>query len=323
MIVEARRYCEGRRVADHDSIEALGADRSPGGFSWLGLRMPDETELRCAQAAFGLPELAVIDALQTHDRPKVERHDGCLFVVVPTARYVESREVVEFGELFIFIGVDFAVTVRYGQAAPLAGVRAELEATPELLRWGPGAVLQAALAHVVDSYRPVVAGLENDIREVERDVFSGSRSQPTRRIYFLIREVLDFLMVLEPLSTAVNRLVSDEYRALIPGDLRPLFDDIHEAVADVLADTRAAHSLLDNALIASTTQVSLMQNEDTRKISAWAAIGVLPTVVAGLFGMNLDGIPFADHIAGFGVVTGLSLLCSYGLYRKFRASGWL
>jgi magnesium transporter len=314
-------------MADHDSIEALGADRQAGGFTWLGLRMPDETELRCAQQAFDLPELAVIDALHTHDRPKVEHHDDCLFVVVPTARYVESREVVEFGELFIFIGPDFVVTVRYGQAAPLAGVRAQLEAQPEFLRFGPGAVLQAALAHVVDSYRPVVAGLENDIREVERDVFSGSRMQPTRRIYFLIREVLDFLIVLEPLSTAVNRLVADHdnhhHVKVIPPELEPLFDDVRDAVSDIVADTRAAHSLLDNALIASTTQVSLMQNEDTRKISAWAAIGVLPTVIAGLFGMNLDGIPFAGTAAGFGIVTGLSLLASFGLYRKFRSSGWL
>ena len=182
VIVDAAWYVEGRRTLETDAIGKLAAERGSTGFGWLGLRMPSDAELDAVRDAFELPELAVDDARQKHDRPKVERHDDCLLTVVPTARYVDEREEVEFGELFLFAGRDYLVSVRYGHAAPLAGVRAELEANPDVLRHGPGAVLQAALLHVVRSYEPVVEGLEHDVREVERDVFSEARTQPTKRI---------------------------------------------------------------------------------------------------------------------------------------------
>jgi magnesium transporter len=323
VIVDAAVYVEGKRGASPSSIDELAAQPRDGGFAWLGLRMPNETELRSAQAAFGLPELAIDDALRKHDRPKVERDGECLLVVVPTAHYVDTREEVEFGELFMFVGPDYIVTVRYGHAAPLAGVRAELEARPEILVHGPGAVLQAALAHAVDSYRPVVAGLEHDVREVERDVFSVSRYQPTRRIYFLIREMLDFLVALEPMSTAVNRLTGRECADWIPSATTPLFRDVDEALTEIVEQARTLHRLLDNALAASLTQASLRQNEDTRRISAWVAIGVVPTIVAGLFGMNVGGIPGGDSPIGFVAVTMLTALVSFVLYRKFKAAEWL
>ena len=202
MIVDAAWYVEGRRTLETDSIEKLAAERGGTGFGWLGLRMPTDAELDEVRDAFELPELAIADARNKHDRPKVERHDDCLLTVVPTARYVDEREEVEFGELFFYAGRDYVLTVRYGHAAPLAGVRHELEEQPERLAHGPGAVLQAALLHVVESYVPVIEGLEHDVREVERDVFSESREQPTKRIYFLIREVLDFLVALEPMSAS-------------------------------------------------------------------------------------------------------------------------
>ena len=160
----------------------------------------------------------------------------------------------------MFVGRDYIVTVRYGHAAPLAGVRAELEARPELLVHGPGAVLQAALAHAVNSYRPVLAGLEHDVREVERDVFSVSRYQPTRRIYFLIREMLDFLVALEPMSTAVKRLTSRECSDWIPSAITPLFRDVDKELTEIVEQARTLHRLLDNALAASLTQASLRQN---------------------------------------------------------------
>ena len=153
---------------------------------------------------------------------------------MPTARYVDSLEVVEFGELFFYVGRDYIVTVRYGQAAPLKDVRAELEERPELLKHGPGAVLQAALQHAVESYTPVVDGLENDVREVERDVFSESRDQPTRRIYFLIREVLDFLIALEPLVPAVERLTGPECVAWVDREVVPLFRDVDVALSKII-----------------------------------------------------------------------------------------
>lgn len=323
MIVDASWYRHGVRVSSATSIAELVEQRPADGFAWLGLRMPSDAELEEAAAAFDLPELAVDDARRKHDRPKVERHGAHLLAVVPTARYVDSREVVEFGELFFFLGPDHIITVRFGQAAPLAGVRSELEADPELLAAGPSAVLQAALQHVVESYRPVVEGLEHDVREVERDVFSTSRQQPTRRIYFLIREVLDFLVALEPLTVAMKRLTSVECSRWVSEPVRPLFVDADEALAEILERTRTLHSLLTNALSASLTQVSLRQNEDTRRISAWVAIGVVPTVAAGLFGMNLGGIPGADDAWGFAAVTAATAVICLALYRRFKRADWL
>ena len=323
MIVDAAWYVEGRRTLETDSIEKLAAERGGTGFGWLGLRMPSEAELDEVRDAFELPELAIADARNKHDRPKVERHGDCLLTVVPTARYVDDREEVEFGELFFYAGRDYILTVRYGHAAPLSGVRSELEEHPGQLAHGPGAVLQAALLHVVQSYIPVIDGLENDVREVERDVFSESRDQPTKRIYFLIREVLDFLVALEPMSASLKTLTSTSCMQWVHPEIVPLFRDVDEALAEIVERGRAVHSLLQNALTASRTEASLRQNEDTRKISAWVAIGVVPTVIAGLFGMNLGGIPGGDHTLGFVVVVAINVVVCLLLYRKFKQTDWL
>jgi magnesium transporter len=323
VIVDAAWYVEGRRTLETDSIEKLAAERGGTGFGWLGLRMPTDAELDEARDAFGLPDLAIDDARNKHDRPKVERHEDCLLTVVPTARYVDEREEVEFGELFFYAGRDYMLTVRYGQAAPLTGVRQELERQPERLAHGPGAVLQAALLHVVESYIPVVEGLEHDVREVERDVFSDTRDQPTKRIYFLIREVLDFLVALEPLSTSVKKLTSVECMPWVHPDIKPLFRDVDDVLSEVVERGRTVHQLLQNALNASRTEASLRQNEDTRRVSAWAALLVIPTLVSGMFGMNLGGIPGADHALGFAIVCTLTLLLCVFLWRRFKDAGWL
>ena len=323
MIIDAAWYVQGRRTLETDSIEKLAAERGGAGFGWLGLRMPSDSELDEVRDAFDLPELAVADARNKHDRPKVERHEDCLLTVVPTARYVDEREEVEFGELFFYAGRDYILTVRYGHAAPLSGVRHELEQQPERLAHGPGAVLQAALLHVVESYEPVIEGLEHDVREVERDVFSEARAQPTKRIYFLIREVLDFLVALEPMSASVKRLTSPECSAWVHRDIVPLFRDVDDALSEIVERGRTVHQLLQNALTASRAQADRQQNEDTRRISAWVAIGVVPTIIAGLFGMNLGGIPLSDHLLGFAVVSTLTLgICLY-LYRRFKRAEWL
>jgi magnesium transporter len=323
VIVDAAWYVEGRRTLETDSIEKLMAERGGTGFGWLGLRMPSDTELDEVRDAFELPELAIEDARNKHDRPKVERHGDCLLTVVPTARYDDKREEVDFGELFFYAGRDYMLTVRYGHAAPLADVRAELEQHPQRLAHGPGAVLQAALLHVVESYLPVIEGLEHDVREVERDVFSDTRDQPTRRIYFLIREVLDFLVALEPLSASMKKLTSVECIPWVHPDIVPLFRDVDDVLSDVVERGRTAHQLLQSALTASRTEASLQQNEDMRRITAWVAIGVIPTIVAGLFGMNLGGIPGADHVLGFTIVCALTLLVCVLLYRRFKQTDWL
>jgi magnesium transporter len=327
VIIDGAWYVNGERTLDTDSIDDLAAERHKGGsrsgFAWLGLRMPTDDELSDVAKTFDIPELAIADARHKHDRPKVERHDSCLLTVVPTARYVDTREEVEFGNLFLYAGQDYIVTVRYGQAAPLQGVRTDLERTPDIMRHGPGAVLQAALLHVVESYGPVMDGLENDVREVERDVFSESRGQPTRRIYFLIREVLDFLIALEPLSPALRRLTGRECHPWVHEEVIPLFHDVEEALLTVVERGRTAHQLLNNVLAVSTTQTAMQQNADMRRISAWAAIGVVPTVIAGLFGMNLGGIPGGHSIMGFTLVTGLCLLVCVVLYRRLKGANWL
>jgi magnesium transporter len=323
VIVDAAWYVEGRRTLETNSIEKLAAERGGAGFGWLGLRMPTDGELDEARDAFDLPDLAIDDARNKHDRPKVERHGECLLTVVPTARYVDEREEVEVGELFFYAGRDYMLTVRYGHAAPLTGVRHELEAQPDRLAHGPGAVLQAALLHVVNSYLPVIEGLEHDVREVERDVFSDTREQPTKRIYLLIREVLDFLVALEPLSTSVKKLTSAECMHWVHPDIVPLFRDVDDVLSEVVERGRTVHQLLNNALTASRTEASLRQNEDMRRITAWVAIGVVPTVIAGLFGMNLGGIPGADHVLGFTIVCALTLALCVFLYRWFKATHWL
>ncbi len=323
MIIDAAWYVDGKRALEATSISDLAGQRGTDGFAWLGLRMPTDSELDEAAKVFDIPDVAIADARHKHERPKVERHGDCLLTAVPTARYVDTREEVEFGELFFYVGRDYIVTVRYGQAAPLKDVRAELENHPDVLRHGPAAVLQAALLHAVQAYTPVIDGLENDVREVERDVFSESRDQPTRRIYFLIREVLDFLIALEPLAPAMKRLAGPECIRWVDREIVPMFRDVDDALADIVERGRSLHHLLSNALAASNTQASITQNEDVRRISAWVAIGVVPTVIAGLFGMNLGGIPGGDSAIGFAAVTALTLLLCVWLYRRFKAADWL
>lgn len=323
MIVDAAWYLDGQRVLETDSIEKLAAERGGAGFGWLGLRMPTDAELDEVRDAFHLPELAIADARNKHDRPKVERHDDCLLTVVPTARYVDEREEVEFGELFFYAGRDYMLTVRFGHAAPLAGVRQTLEEHPDRLAHGPGAVLQAALLHVVRSYVPVIDGLEHDVREIEKAVFSETREQPTKRIYFLIREVLDFLVALEPMSASLKRLTSHECNHWVHPDIVPLFRDVDDDLSEIVERGRTARELLNSALTASRTEASLRQNEDTRRISAWVAIGVVPTVIAGLFGMNLGGIPGGAHVLGFILVVALNVLVCVFLYKRFKAADWL
>lgn len=323
MIVDAAWYVEGRRTLDTDSIGKLAAERGTPGFGWLGLRDPSDAELDEVREQFNLPALAVDDARHKHDRPKVERHGDCLLTVVPTAWYVDEREEVEFGDLFLYAGRDYLLTVRYGLAAPLAGIRHGLEEHPDRLAHGPGAVLQAALLHVVQSYEPVIEGLEHDVREVERDVFSESRAQPTKRIYLLIREVLDFLVALEPMSSSVKKLTSAECMTWVHPEIVPLFRDVDDTLSGIVERGRVVHALLQNALTASRAEADRQQNEDTRKISAWAAIGIVPTIVAGFFGMNLGGIPLAEHRIGFALVCALTLLSCLGLYRLFKHTGWL
>jgi magnesium transporter len=323
VIVDCAVYEDGvRRRGELALGDALEAGRRDGAFVWIGVYEPTEAELGAVRDAFGLHELAVEDAIKAHQRPKLEVYGDSLFVVLKTASYRESVEEIELGEILLFIGDGFVVTVRHGPASGLGEVRKRLERNPDLLRTGPGAVLYAILDHVVDDYKPVLTGLESDITEVEGEVFSAARTSATERIYFLKREVLEFHQAVAPLLTPVDRLARGDYPQ-IREEVRPYVRDIHDHLLRT-ADTLAAfRDLLTSILEANLTQVAVRQNEDMRKISAWVAILAVPTMIAGIYGMNFEHMPEIKFRYGYYIVLGVMLFVCGALYRLFRKAKWL
>jgi magnesium transporter len=323
VIVDCAVYENGlRREGELALGDALEAGRREGCFVWIGLYEPTEAEFAAVREEFGLHELAVEDAIKAHQRPKLEAYGDCLFVVLKTARYKEDVEEIELGEILLFIGEGFVVTVRHGPASRLSEVRKKLEKNRELLCLGPGAVLYAVLDHVVDDYKPVLSGLENDIAELEEKVFSDARGSSAERIYFLKREALMFHQAVAPLVPAVDRLVRASYEA-IHEEIRPYFRDIHDHLLRVVDQVVSFRDLLTSILEANLTQVNVRQNEDMRKISAWVAILAVPTMVAGIYGMNFKHMPELETRYGYFVVLGVMLAVCATLHRFFKKSGWL
>ncbi|HEU4707061.1 MAG TPA: magnesium and cobalt transport protein CorA [Solirubrobacterales bacterium] len=320
VIVDCAVYQGGRRREGELPIERAGeAAAEDGAFVWLGVVEPAEEEFSAIAAEFGLHELAAEDAVRAHQRPKVEGYDDTLLVVVKTARYVDPGEVIELGELSIFADPDFVITVRHGEG-DLASVRRRLEERPDLLGHGPGAVLYAILDHVVDCYIEAAHGFDTDVREVELQVFSGRN--PTERIYRLEREVLEFQAATAPLAEALEDLCAGDF-PVIPADLHEYFRDVEDHLRRVGARIAAFRDLLDHALQANLTQVSVRQNEDMRKISAWVAIAAVPTMIAGIYGMNFRHMPELRWTFGYPLVlTAILAICGY-LYWRFKRAGWL
>jgi magnesium transporter len=320
VIVDCAVYQGGRRREGELPVERAGeAAAEDGAFVWLGVVEPEEDEFAAVASEFGIHELAAEDAVRAHQRPKVDEYDETLLVVVKTARYVDPDEVIELGELSIFVDPDFVITVRHGEG-DLAPVRKRLEERSDLLEHGPGAVLYAILDHVVDRYIEAAHGFDNDVREVELQVFSGLN--PTERIYRLEREVLEFQTATSPLSEALEELCSDDH-AVIPATLHEYFRDVEDHLRRVSARIENFRQLLDRALEANLTQVSVRQNEDMRKISAWVAIAAVPTMIAGIYGMNFRHMPELGWTFGYPLVLGIILaICAY-LYWRFKRAGWL
>jgi magnesium transporter len=289
---------------------------------WIGLVEPTEEEFDSVKREFDLHELAVEDAIKAHQRPKLEIYGDTIFVVLKTARYVDSEEVVEFGEILIFIGDDFIVTVRHGEATELHGVRLAAEQRPELLRRGPGAVLHAIVDRVVDDYVPAIRGLEDDIEEVENEVFSPSRQNPAERIYKLKREVLEFYRAAAPLVEPVARLAKGHYELIHP-EVRTYFRDVNDHLIRVHEQLESFRDLLTSVLEANLAQVTVRQNEDVRKISAVVAIIAVPTMIAGIYGMNFEHMPELGWTFGYPLVVGVMVTICYGVFRFFRRVGWL
>jgi magnesium transporter len=291
MIVDSAIYVDGHRSTQCSPGEIHEVCRVRGGFAWIGLYDPTQEEFDSVAGEFGLHELAVKEAVKVHQRPKVERYGDSLFVVLKAARYVEEEETVEFGEIHVFVGSDFIVTARHGEASELREVRRQLEDNPDLLRRGPSAVLYTIMDRVVEDYGPVADGLENDIDEIEVEVFEGTpgASQAvSRRIYELSREVIQFHQATQPLAGALGSLTQGDD---IDPEVRRHLRDVHDHVLRVTERVQGFRELLANILSVNLTLVGINQNDQMKKISAWAAVVIVPTLIAGIYGMNFDYMP--------------------------------
>ena len=316
MIVDRAIYEEGQRLDG-------GAERpGPGGFVWIGLYEPTPEEFDALAREFNLHPLAVEDAIKAHQRPKLDVYADMVFVVLKTARYVDSEEVVEIGELLVFLGHDFLITVRHGEASSLSGARETLERDPARLRCGPSAALHAILDRVVDDYFPAVEGLENDIDEVEGELFSEHRINLAQRIYRLQREVLEFRRAVAPLVEPVDRLARGHYEQVHP-EIRAYFNDVNDHLIRSRDALDGMRDLLSGSLQANLAQVGVRQNEDMRRISAWVAIIAVPTAIAGIYGMNFEHMPELKWSFGYPLALLLMLSICGTLYSRFKRAGWL
>ncbi len=323
MIVDLAVYLAGERIPGELSLEdAYRRSRSDDAFVWIGLFEPTEEEFESVRHEFDLHELAVEDAIKAHQRPKLERYEDTFLLVLKPARYDDPSESIQLGEILIFVGEGFVVAVRHGSATPLAAVRQRLEQRPDLLVHGPGAVVHGILDHIVDGYFPVVAGLEQDVEEVEAEVFSGPRSNPVERIYFLRREVLEFHQATHPLGLMLERMAGRQV-PFVNETTDEYYRDVHDHLMRVNQHVEGLRDRLTSVLQASLTQIGIQQNADMRKISAWVAIAAGPTVLGSIYGMNFAHIPAAEFRYGFLGAVALMMLMSAGLFVLFRHRGWL
>jgi magnesium transporter len=320
VIVDCAVYADGKRLPDHFGL-AEGYERAralPQGFVWIGLHEPTFEEFSEVESVLGLHPLAVEDAVHAHQRPKVEHYGDTLFVVLITARYVDPTEVVSLGEVMLFIDDHFVVTVRHGEAAALADTRHELELHADRLCWGPTSVLHAVMDQIVDDYETVLRGVDEDVDEIEEQVFAGGRSNHAERIFKLKREAIDFRKGVRPLVAPLEDLIesSDDERKVY-------FRDVHDHLLRVVEHLDTYDGILVSALNANLAQVGVQQNEDMRKISAWAGLITVPTLIAGIYGMNFEHMPELQWYIGYPFSLGLMGVVCWLLYANFKKSGWL
>ena len=323
MIVDCAHYRDGERQHDGtlDLQEAAGRCVGGGEFVWVGLKEPSASELAEVGKSFGLHELALEDASNAHQRPKLEDYGDSLFLVLRTARYDDAKEEVEFGEIHLFVGSGYVIAVRHGEASELRGARRRLEDKPELLRAGPAAVVWAVVDKVVDDYAPVVEGVDNDIEEVEEAIF-GDRADATQRIYFLKREVIEFHRAVRPLLAPLEGLEHGAHAA-VTAELRRYFRDVHDHARRIDEQVTGQRELLTSILEANLALLGVEQNAVVRSISAWAAIIAVPTFLASIWGMNFEYMPELDERWGYPVVLALMAVAVIALYRFFRRIEWL
>lgn len=326
MIVDCAVYRGGERLRlpyDKDDLHAAmtAADRERD-FVWIGLHEPTMDELDDVAAQFGLHPLAVEDAVHAHQRPKLERYDDGLFLVLKTLWYVDENDAVETGEINVFAGPGYVVTVRHGTGAELTGARRDLEHRASVLGHGPAAVVYAVCDRVVDEYESVGAALEIDVDEIENSVFSTERTSDAQRIYTLKREVQEFRRAVSPLREPMSRFATGAVPG-VPPDTAPFFRDVQDHVVRVNDQVGALDDLLSAALSAHLARVGVQQNEDMRRISAWVAIVAVPTMIAGVYGMNFTYMPELEWRYGYPFAVVLMLGLCGALYGWFRKAGWL
>jgi magnesium transporter len=318
------KYTHAAALNKVHELEAEGKDA----FVWIGLHEPDEHQMQAVADVFCLHELAVEDAVHAHQRPKLERYDKTLFLVLKTVNYVEhasvstAREIVETGEIMVFVGTDFVVTVRHGEHSGLAEVRKRLDASPAILKLGPYAVMHAIADHVVDSYLDVTDLIETDIDTMEEDIFSPLAQTNIECIYLLKREVVELRRAVSPLTVGLQRILTD-HNDMISVEVRRYMRDVldHNITA---ADRIASYDdMLSSLVQAALGKVAMQQNVDMRKISAWVAIAAVPTALAGIYGMNFDHMPELHLVWGYpAVLLTMVIVCTL-LYRTFRHNHWL
>ena len=325
MIVDCAHYRDGRRqhedaISIEEASERAGEDRDD--FVWIGLHEPTDEEMEEVASRFGLHELAVEDAERAHQRPKIEDYDESYFLVLKTARYHDESETVHFGEIDVFAGPGYIVSVRHGEGTSLRGARTRLEERPDLLRLGPAAVVWAILDQVVDDYLPVADGIEDDIEEVEQAVFDESADPPTQRIYFLKREVIEFHRAVSPLLVPLDRIETGGVGDVDP-ELVRYFRDVADHARRIDETVNSQRELLTSVLEANLALVSVGQNEVVKKISSWAAIIAVPTFIASIYGMNFEHMPELHTQFGYPVSLAAMALAVVLLWRFFRRVGWL
>ncbi|ATL26518.1 magnesium/cobalt transporter CorA [Streptomyces formicae] len=332
MIVDCAIYREGRRTeGPEDFSAALEEARASGhAFVWIGLHEPTEAEFDKVSQEFGLHPLAVEDALKAHQRPKLEVYDDSLFMVLKPVVYEQDSDTVTSGEVMVFMGDSFVVTVRHGEGAPLGAVRHRLEADPDVLKHGPTAVLYSIADASVDHYLEVADELQADLELLEAEVFSpdigGSRNTASR-IYTFKRQILEFRRATGPLALPLARLSgAGPFGPAVPfveDSAQPFFRDVNDHLTRVNESVEGLDRLVSDILSAHLAQMSVRQNDDMRKISAWAAMAAVPTMIAGVYGMNFDHMPELHWVWTYPAVIGLMVALEFGLYRMFKSRGWL
>ena len=327
-IVDWALYTDGHRKPVTSYAEAVEQSRAGEGFVWIGMHEPSEEQLAGIAEDFGLHPLAVEDAVLAHQRPKVDRYEDQLFAVFKTVTYVphddleETIQIVNTGEVMVFLGATFVVTVRHGSHGGLKQVRARLEADEDLLRRGPSAVLHAIADTIVDNYVDVTDRIEDDIDQIEELVFSARRRREVERVYFVKRELVELRRAVSPLAAPLGDL-AQRPMALVDDTIREYFRDVEDHLTRAREQIAGYDDLLTSILQASLAQLSVTENEDMRKITAWAAIIAVPTAIAGIYGMNFTHMPELDWAYGYPMVLLIIAgVCTF-LYTRFKRTGWL